>query len=238
MATTNNKGRKKTALVVALCAVLCIGAVAGVYAWFSVQDSAINQFSVGDIKDPTVDPDPTNPTEPGTKPNADGKLTETKWVVDSKIGPNATVPKNPNVGIGAGSEDAWVFVEVENMLDKEGSGSNSYFEIDPGLWAPVAGMTTGYIGDGKNANTYVSGLFVYLGDPAGTDTAPNKLPAATDADNYTGELFSVVKTNGDFTSAEKPVMNVKAYLAALSSDKEATDYTAILQAAKDWSNNN
>lgn len=227
MSTTN--GKKRTTLVVALCALLCVAVVGGVFAWFNVTASKTNTFTVGNITKPEVKPDPIDPTKPDpSNPSTDGFITETKWIENSKITANSTIAKNPNVGAGKGSEPAYVFVEVENNLDKAG---DSYFVLNTAQWAPVEGHTVSMPGV---TNGYKSGLFVYTG--GGSEAA--KLAPTADADDYTGELFTQVVTNKTYDAAVNPTMDIKAYLAAMSSNSETTTFSDIQNAAITWTGTN
>lgn len=227
MSTTN--GKKRTTLVVALCALLCVAVVGGVFAWFNVTANKTNTFTVGNITKPEVKPDPIDPTKPDpSNPSTDGFITETKWIENSKITANSTIAKNPNVGAGKGSEPAYVFVEVENNLDKAG---DSYFVLNTAQWAPVEGHTVSM--PGVN-NGYKSGLFVYTG--GGSEAA--KLAPTADADDYTGELFTQVVTNKTYDAAVNPTMDIKAYLAAMSSNSETTTFSDIQNAAITWTGTN
>ena len=131
-------GRKRTGLVVAL-ALCCLLAVGGVFAWFSTTTSKTNTFTQGGgITEPTEKPNP-GPTNPdgggdgGTETiKPEGNIIETEWVDETGITPESIVAKNPNIGIGKGSKNAYVFVEVENALDP----ANAYFVLG-NKWAPV-----------------------------------------------------------------------------------------------------
>lgn len=246
---SRQQNRKRTGLLVALalCCILAVGG--GVLAWFNVTDTAENVFtSGGGITDPDKEPDPDNPEKPGEENNIDGgKVEEDKWEPSSPITPGSSVPKNPNIGIGQDSASAYVFVEVENNV-----GDGTYFVLNDN-WMPVDADATKYNGakgwaaihenaqDVQN-KAYSSGLFVYKkGAQEGT------LPAAMmqlQPNSYTGEVFSkvfagpnaVIADDGDIT------MNVKAYLAAASSDTEDVTSDAvkneILAAAKAWTKTN
>lgn len=244
-------GRKRTGLVVAL-ALCCILAVGGVFAWFSTQDSKTNTFVQGNgVTEPEKKPDPIKPEGGGEGSTEDKKpddkyITETEWNDNSAITPGAIVPKNPNVGIGKTSKDAYVFMEVENNL-----GANAYFVLGSN-WAPVDGKATAYNGEydvtisgDKKTRCYTSGLFVYVGDSKAADETgmamlkhdPNEVK-----DMYTGEAFNKVYTNSNFTLDANKTIEVKAYMAAASADGE--DMTSqdvkneIITKAKAWSESN
>lgn len=244
--------RKRAGLLAALamCCVLAVGA--GVMAWFSAQTNVENVFtSGGNITDPEKEPNPTDPEKPGAEDNTDGKIEEDKWEPNSPITPGASVPKNPNVGIGSDSPAAYVFVEVENKV-----GAGTYFILNDN-WMSVDGSATQYTGEKGwaaihekdtqiQAKAYSSGLFVYKKGTAGT-SLPNDMALLAPADGqcvYTGEVFSkVFAGQAAVIEQTNPTMNVKAYLAAGGENEDITTSEAkaeILAAAKAWmtSNNN
>ncbi len=240
--------RRKTGLVAALllCCVLAVGA--GVMAWFSVTTSKTNNFVEGKgITEPDKKPDPDNPEQGGGDDNeqADAWLIETNWKDDSAITAGSIVPKNPNVGIGKRSQDAYVFVEVENNL-----GENAYFAIGDN-WAPVTGKADEYVGQadatltGKKGRLYTGGLFVYVGpdgNQSGTATEADMAMLQHDADGlkdkYTDELFDKVYANNDFVLTESKTIEVKAYLVAASANGEKIDTDEVITKAKDWAEHN
>lgn len=228
--------KKRTAIV---AAVLCLALAAGLgtYAWLTAQSSLTNTFTVGSINNPDHKPDPTDPTKPdpdGAKPA--GNLTETKWNADTaKLTPGATIEKNPNVGIGAKSEDSYVFVYVKNALVNDKTDpSTPYFTLNNG-WSAVAGETTTNGTDGH----YTGGLFMYT---FGTDTTtPALLKASATEDVYTGELFSNVVVPGTLESGMinasngKADMTVSCYIFGGNQADGDTDAAAnALAQAKAW----
>lgn len=239
MEETRNK--RKIVLTVVLVLALIVAAIAGTYAWLTAQDSAKNTFTVGEFNEPNVKPDPDKPDEPGSDPSVDGFLTETKWVNLSKVYQGAEIAKNPNVGIGAGSDDAYVFVYVDNNTqasDEDIAANAPYFSLNED-WEPVEADSI-TVGGGQTA--YTGGLFVYKGGE------PNShiFKASENADDYTGEVFSqvIVPERADLDKyAEKPTMDVFAYLysvqyidAAQSTPAPSGEgsYAAAVEAAKGW----
>ncbi len=243
MDTSQNTGKKRTTLIVALVACLVLAVGAGVFAWFSAQDTKTNTFVSGTgITDPDVKPDPDRPTDPhpdpDNNPNTDGKIVETEWNENSPLAPGSITPKNPNMGIGGDSMPAYVFAMVENTLP-----ADAYFVLGKG-WKPVEGYVTEYkttitvapdqtvidkhpsITD-PDAKLYKSGLFVYVGETSDwAMLAPTVDPAGNKA-NYTGELFDKVYTSSTFdknqVTGDKNTIKVSAYFAAASGDGEYTD---------------
>lgn len=244
--STQNTGRKRTTLTVVLIACLVLAVGAGVFAWFSAQDSKTNTFVAGDgVTEPDKKPDPDNPEQGGTDPNEelDKWLIETNWKDNSAITPDSIVPKNPNVGIGKDSKDAYVFLEVENNL-----GEGAYFVLGDN-WAPVTGKATKFDGatfpEGKADRCYTGGLFVYTGN-GGTSEADMKMLVHDSAklnDMYTGEAFDKIYTTSSYTFADaNSTIEVKAYLAAASAEGEdMTSQTVkdeIVVKAKAWTQTN
>lgn len=239
MEETRNK--RKIVLTVVLVLALIVAAIAGTYAWLTAQDRAQNTFTVGEFNEPSVKPDPSNPDEPGSDPSEDGFLTETKWVDLSKVYQGAEIAKNPNVGIGEGSDDAYVFVYVDNNTqtsDSDIATNAPYFFLNEGWKAVDADSIT----VGENQQTaYTGGLFVYEGGE------PNShiFKASENADDYTGEVFSkvIVPKGANLEKyAENPTMDVFAYLysvqytdAAQSTPAPSGEgsYAAAVEAAKD-----
>lgn len=118
METTINK--KRIALIAVLAACLAAAAVAGVLAWLTVSNSVTNTFTIGNITQPTTDPD-----TPATTVTLAGNISENKWVDDSKIVPGSTVAKNPNIGIGKGSDSSYVYAFVKNNV-----ATDAYFTLN------------------------------------------------------------------------------------------------------------
>lgn len=241
MEETRNK--RKIVLTVVLVLALIAAAIAGTYAWLTAQDSAQNTFTVGEFNEPSVKPDPSNPDEPGSDPSADGFLTETKWVDLSKVYQGAEIAKNPNVGIGEGSDDAYVFVYVDNNTqasDSDIATNAPYFFLNEGWKAVDADSIT----VGENQQTaYTGGLFVYKG---GAEPNSYIFKASENADDYTGEVFSevIVPKGANLDKyAENPTMDVFAYLysvqytnaeQSIPATSGEGSYDAAEEAAKHW----
>lgn len=241
--STQNTGRKRTTLTVVLIACLVLAVGAGVFAWFSAQDIKTNTFVAGDgVKEPEKKPDPTDPEQGGQEENdqLDKWLIETNWKDNSAITPDSIVPKNPNVGIGKDSKDAYVFLEVENNL-----GDGAYFVLGDN-WAPVTGKATKFTGatfpEDKTDRCYTGGLFVYTGN-GGTSEAQMKMLTHNPAnDVYTGEAFDKIYTTPDYAFQDaNDTIKVKAYLAAASADEDMSTQEVkdeIVAKAKNWADNN
>lgn len=148
--------------------------------------------------------------------------------------------KNPNVGIGKGSDDAYVFIYVKNAVvnDNAPYAKTPCFELGSN-WKAVEGETS-QNADGK----YVSGLFMYAKN---TLNGPAVLRADATQDVYTGELFSQVMIPGAMTSEDvvsgqdgagkkiEPKIVVSAYIFGADQKGNETDAAAnALKQAKEW----
>ena len=114
--------KKRTAI---LAAVLCLALSAaglGTYAWLTAQSSLTNTFTLGSINTRTDASPISQPDQPGGGDwDVTGNLIETKWIDNSKLTPGASIAKNPNVGLGKGSDNSYVFVYVKNALVTAGT---------------------------------------------------------------------------------------------------------------------
>ena len=222
-----NKKKKRYGIVAALL-LLVLAAGVGTYAWLTAQSGLTNNFTTAGINKPTTNPDNPDQPIPDDKTKVNGNLTETKWVADSKLAPGVTVSKTPNVGIGKGSENAYVyaFVKNETASDTAADSHKTYFTINQGWKAVQADTVTG------EPTHYLGGLFVYVGN--GTEATP--LIASKTEDKWTGELFSNVTTpketeQEDFAKDAK--MTVNCFIYAADETAEGSSASA-LAAAKKW----
>lgn len=228
---------KKTIAIVAAVACLALAAALGTYAWLTSTGKLTNNFTTAGINQPTTDPDNPNKPIPTDEKKVNGNLTETKWENNSKLAPGTSVDKNPNVGLGKGSENAYVFVAVTNKTaaGETVADNTTYFTIENG-WAPVnvEGSSPKTVSD---ATHYLGGLFMYVGE-SGSTGAPAILSASTTADVWTGELFKQVTTPATTASSDfatSPSIDVNYYISA--ADDQNTDYGTAgkaLEAAKTW----
>lgn len=222
----NTKGRKRTLAIIAVVVCLALAAVGGTIAWLNSQSNLTNSFTVGDVNDPTTEPgDPDEPL-PDDSTKVDGNLYEPNWVDESKILPGTQIAKDPYVGIGKGSEDAYVFVYVKNntMSDSGSEASDApYFTLN-GNWAVVTDGGSP-IGDkaSENLDAYTNGLFMYSADGIN----PVLLEGFDDKDNWTvNPLFSAVMTPEDANGAdfaENPTIEVYSYVIVVTSPQEAVE---------------
>ena len=248
---------KKKVLAGVLAALLAFVAVGGTIAWLTAQSSLTNSFTVGGITDPENKPDPDNPNQPGDDPldpddsdkdKLDGNLYESDWVPGSALKPGASVDKNPNVGIGPESENAYVFLYVENATVKEDTenAKTPFFNLNDN-WAGVAALdgthtygATASNAAEKNEKSFVSGLFMYSGN--GTD--PSVLKASEIVDSWTGTAFDDVIVPAateldDFVevneaSDPKTYPEMKVYSFVYACDATESNGDDALAAARQW----
>lgn len=203
--------KKKTVTIAVLVACLLLAAIGGTIAWLTTQDSLTNKFAVGNFNDPETDPtDPDNPDLPKDDPDRlNGHLWEPHWdAKNNKITPGTTLTKDPYVGIGKDSENAYVYVYVKNSAKDPQS---IYFKLNPG-WSAVNATEAK---DLKN------------NDPGYKD--------APDASYYTGGLFKydaglIAKADGDSWTVNPVFFNVFVRNSATNetlAPEERSDFTAL-----------
>lgn len=200
MRRAKRRNSKKVIVAIAIILVLALLATAGTIAWLTKTSTITNTFTVGSFTVPTTDP-----TDPTKTVSLEGNICEPNWNKDAdhKLIPGNEYNKDPYVGIGAGSEDAVVYVKVENNIP-----NNAYFTINS-KWEAVDGYATAVTGNGIPDNTYKSGIFKY------TDV----LTASSTADVWTeSPVFSKIVTSPDANAEDfvpatgEPTVVVKAFL--------------------------
>lgn len=197
------RARKNTLAVIVFALLLAFLVTAGTMAWLTRTSSITNRFTVGTFTSPT-----TNPLDPTETISIDGNLYEPSWDANDehRLIPSVSFAKDPYVGIGPGSEDAVVYVNVENNLSNK-----VYFALNNG-WEPVLGHVTA----GSLSGTYTSGLFKYT---AGLALDPEN----PDVDVWTtAPLFSTVNTAED--------ANFEDFTPAAGADAEITVSSFLHQA--------
>lgn len=242
------KKNKRNAIIAALAVLVVALAVGGTIAWLTAQDALSNTFTVGSFNDPGNEPGTdtgkNEDKDETTTPNTDGYLFETAWPEkDPKLTAGVAQAKNPNVGIGAGSDEAYVFLYVRNAALDSTKGDTlaadaPYFTLQKQWGVAVVGdanYSTASTAVATPPNTYVDGLFVY------TDggQAPTTLSAGTDEDAYTGELFETITMPSNVDTrlyAENPEIEVYAFIYAADANKkpEGGSYDQALEEAKAW----
>ena len=113
---------KNKALLLSLCAVLLVAAsVLGTIAYLTSQDAVVNTFSIGSISMSLDEQDVDDST-----PGADRDQANAYHLL-----PGHTYVKDPIIHIDETSEDAWVFVKVENGIAsyEAATGEDGYTNI-------------------------------------------------------------------------------------------------------------
>lgn len=128
----------RKALLIALCAVLLVAAsVMGTLAYLtSTTEVVTNTFSVGKVVI-TLDEAPVD---------AEGKETAGTRVTANKyhLIPGSSYDKDPTVHVDADSEDAWLFVKVENGISAIETGTTIAQQMAGKGWTLVEGQTNVY----------------------------------------------------------------------------------------------
>ena len=210
------KSKKRSILTVCLALALVASAVLGTIAYMTAQDSKTNTFTVGSFN---------KPTDPDTHKQLDSYLLEPSWKENSKLVPGGSVAKDPKVGIGAGSEEAWVYVYVKNAVLKDTvTGKYVTFKLNS-TWEAVEGQVVKDDVDG----TYVSGLFKY-----------KTTIGADERTLWTNTVFDTVDVSADANTtdfAENPQMTVYAFIHQAKDGNGVINTDTIQQAAIAWSKN-
>lgn len=210
------QSNKKAVSVIVLLLILALIVVGGTIAWLTRTSSVSNIFTVGSFETPS-----TSPTNPETPITIDGNIYEPSWSAEEehKLIPDATFEKDPYVGIGKGSEDATVYVYVDNSFSNK-----VYFTINSG-WEVVE-ATEGFAED-----TYTSGLFKYTAGLTGSTSQD----VWTTTPLFSNVVTDETATSEDFTVEEGDLeIKVSAFLHQTkdSSGLPISEDT-IKQAAKD-----
>lgn len=210
------KTKTRSMLSLCLAVVLVMSAVLGTIAYMTAQDSVTNTFTVGSF----INPDPTDPTHPE---KLNEYIEESNWEDGSKLIPGESIAKDPKVGIGKGSEDAWVYVYIKNNLITKDADAVT-FTLNTG-WEPVEGQVTEV-----STGVYTGGLFKYN----------TKLSTADGDDDWTATIFDEVSVSADATvdgfDSANLTMVVNAFIHQANDDNGPIDATTIDNAAKDWVN--
>lgn len=209
------KKNNKRLLLIVLLGIISLTFIGGTVAWLTQTNTLTNSFTVGTFEVPT-----TNPTD-GSQVSLDGHLYEPSWEssAEHKLLPGVTFAKDPYVGIGQGSEDAVVYVYVENNFSNK-----VYFNLNNG-WEAVEAT------DGSQTGTYTSGLFKYtigLNDAVNTDVW-------TDAPLFDEIIVDDTAQAIDFELADgaKSEIVVSSFIhQAKDGSGNAISEAEILQAAK------
>ena len=195
---------KKKIVAAALACVLCVGlGIGGTLAWLTAQTGPVtNTFTVGDI-DLLLDEKDTDGSETGwVEGMAEGRDTQNAYDVI----PGVSVEKDPTVHVLSGSEKCWVYVLVDDQMNKAFTNSAAY-TVDAANWEQVKQVV--------NDNSIVT---MY------------KYKTVVDAENgqvnlvvFNGVTISENITKADVDSLAGKTITVKAY--AHQADNLSTDAT-------------
>lgn len=198
------KTKTKSIMTICLAVALVVAAVVGTIAYMTAQDSVENTFTVGSFNKPSTNPDGT------PNPDLNAYIIEPTWVKDSKLIPGDNVAKDPYVGIGKGSDSAYVYVYIKNETLKDTGDKYVTFTLKTG-WTAVDATT---VTDSEGNTKYVSGLFKY-----NTVLTPD-----ADKDAWTTTpIFEKVDVSKEATNdkfATSPKMTVYAYIHQAHDDAE------------------
>lgn len=228
---TEEKKTSRKPLVAATAGLLATAlAVGGTIAWLTASNTVTNTFTVGQITKP-VDPDKPDPGLPdpgdedtdGTDAKLEGNIYEL-FEPDSKLASGISVRKTPYIGIGADSEDSYVFAYVDNKtLAAEDTAKSPYFKLNDG-WAPVDGQAKAYTGAGKeDGKTFVGGLFKWVGTGNDSATEAAVLEGKAAEAVWTKAVFNDVTVPdatayNDFTKDGQPTIDVSCFIYAKTGD--------------------
>ncbi len=179
----------RKSLLVALCAILLVVAsVMGTLAYLTSTTEVVkNTFTVGNVKITLDELDVDNSTEGEN----DRDIANEYHLI-----PGSTYTKDPTVHMDADSEDAWLFVKVENgIVDIEGDNTIAA-QMAANGWALVAGETN---------------IYAY------------KEIATAEVKDYV--VFETIEISGtaDLTGMDEAVVNVTAYAVQAENFDTAAD---------------
>lgn len=138
---------KKKTIALALVLVMVFGAtLGGTFAYLTSTDTVTNTFTVGNVKI-TMDEAKVNPYgEPVDKNGKTASEVGEDWTAadrvkanEYKLLPGHTYTKDPTIYVDAKSEDAWLFVKVENGIAAiEDTTSTIVAQLTAQDWQPIA----------------------------------------------------------------------------------------------------
>lgn len=130
------KTTKKALLALVCAAALVFGSVFATYAYLTDETEVVtNTFTVGkveiELKETPVDEDGKAPVEPVAW---EKRVTANTY----KLVPGKSYDKDPTVRVAEDSEDAWLFVKVENGLAAYESNDNTIaHQMDENGWTVI-----------------------------------------------------------------------------------------------------
>ena len=158
---------KKKVLLVGLLVVLVAAVSVGLTVAFLTSQSAVtNTFTVGDV---AITLDEAKVDENGVKIEGANRVTENTY----KLIPGHSYTKDPQIHVGASSEDCYLFVKVEDGLAAIEADQTIAAQLTANNWKAVSGVANVYVyavdSDAKTivekgANVNVFGTFTLKGD--------------------------------------------------------------------------
>ena len=183
---------KKKILLVGLMVVLVAAVSVGLTVAFLTSQSAVtNTFTVGDV---AITLDEAKVDANGVKIEGANRVTENTY----KLIPGHSYTKDPQIHVGATSEDCYLFVKVEDGLAAIEADQTIAAQLTANNWKAVSGVANVYVyavgSDAKtivakNANINVFGSFTLKGDANTADYASAKIIVtayAIQADGFAG----------------------------------------------------
>ena len=128
---------KKKTIALALVLVMAFGVtMGGTFAYLTSQDTVVNTFTVGNVVI-TLDEAPVNVN--GVVVDGD-RVKENSY----KLMPGHNYVKDPTVHVDENSEDAWLFVKVDNGIANIEADTTIAAQMETNGWTPVANTTNVY----------------------------------------------------------------------------------------------
>lgn len=175
----------RKAMLIALCAVLLVAAsVMGTLAYLTSTTGVVtNTFTVGNVK---ITLDEAKVDTAGVEVKDADRVLENKY----HLIPGSSYTKDPTVHVDANSEDAWLFVKVENGLANIEAGTTIAAQMAAKGWTLVANQTNVYaykttVAAGNNIVVFESFTVSGTADVAAYEEAEIKVTAyAVQAENF------------------------------------------------------
>ena len=198
------QGKWKKTLILAACAVLLVvGSVSATLAYLTAKtDPVVNTFKIGSVK-LTLDEHPLN---------ADGvTLNKTEAPVTAQeynLVPDRSYEKDPTVHVEKDSENAWVFILVDNPLgDQETAAA-----MGEGTFKTIEDQITG-VNNWKKLEgaTHAEGLALQAGQSVYWQKITKNTAENTDLPVFTNFKVAPTATNETLAALAGKSITVKAY---------------------------
>lgn len=170
---------KKRTVVLLASAMMILGVgIGGSLAWLLDETETVtNTFTTSDINI-KLDEAPLKENDPFS---LDHTVERVDHVDDYKMVPGMVLPKDPTVTVIGGSEDCWLFIEVEeNIKFKEGAKSYPFeeyilYDIDQANWEPLDGEENVYYCYAMDVNSNRQIKVLGYTDDENKEFHPNKI---------------------------------------------------------------